>query len=66
MKTTLITLRAAAEQLDVRPHRIVYAITSGKAKEPIRISGRRMFRQADLDQLRKVVKPRPRRGKEAP
>ena len=64
MNNNLMTLRAAAAMLGVPAHVIVYAITSGKAQEPLRISGRRMFAETDLDQLRKIVAPAGRRGKD--
>jgi len=64
MKQNLITIRAAAAVLGVPAHVIVYAIVSGKTKEPLRISGRRMFSENDLEQLRKIVTPAGRRGKE--
>jgi DNA-binding transcriptional MerR regulator len=55
MKGELITLREAASQLGVPPHVVVYALVSGKASEPVRISGRRMFSEDDIDQLRQVL-----------
>ena len=61
MKQQIMTLREVAAALDVPAHVVVYAITSGRAKEPLRISGRRMFSQTDIDSLRKVVLGKERR-----
>ena len=55
MKKELMTLRAAAAVLGVPAHDVVYAITSGKAEEPLRISGRRMFSATDIENLRRTI-----------
>ena len=55
MTQELITLRQAAAELQAPPHRIVYALTSKRAPEPLRISGRRMFSRADIARLRRAL-----------
>ena len=62
MENELITLREAAAMLGVKPHVVVYALTSGKAKEPIWISGRRMFSHTDVEALRQAFRQK-RRGR---
>ena len=67
MKNGPLTLRDVAGILGVRPHRVVYAITSGRVPEPLRISGRRMFAKEDVENLRRHFEDeRQRRGKGRP
>jgi hypothetical protein len=63
MKTNLITLRDAAEQLGVAPHRIVYAIVSKKVPAVLVCSGRRMFSPQDIQNLRAALQQPQKQGR---
>ena len=63
MKEQLLLLGDVARQLGVRPHRIVYALTSGLIPEPaLRIGNRRLFDENDLKQLANYFAGRKKNG----
>lgn len=46
------SLREAVQMLGTQAHRIQYALVSGKVAEPqIRIAGKRVFQQCDIQRL---------------
>ena len=52
MKEELLLLGDVARVLNVRPHRVVYALTSGLVPEPqLRIGNRRLFDRKDIETL---------------
>ena len=52
MKTEQLLLHEVAKRLQMRPHQIVYAITSGQVKDVgLRLGGRRIFRPLDIQRL---------------
>jgi hypothetical protein len=51
-ESELFLLGAVAEQLGLRPHQIVYAITSHSVPDvALRIGNRRIFRPSDVQRL---------------
>jgi DNA-binding transcriptional MerR regulator len=56
MKTeTLFTIGDIARQLNVPQHRIAYLIQRGRAHESFRLSGRRVFTEADMAHIAKQL-----------
>jgi hypothetical protein len=54
MTTQMYLLADAARTLDRKPYQIAYAITSGLVPDVgLRIGGRRVFRAADIERLRR-------------
>jgi hypothetical protein len=52
MKNEHYLLNEVARRLQVRPHKVVYAITSGQVEDVgLRIGGRRIFRPGDVQRL---------------
>jgi hypothetical protein len=52
VKTEYYLLNEVARRLQVRPHKVVYAITSGQVEDVgLRIGGRRIFRPSDIQRL---------------
>jgi hypothetical protein len=52
MKKEHYLLNEVARRLRVRPHKVVYAITSGQVEDvALRIGGRRIFRPGDIQRL---------------
>jgi hypothetical protein len=52
MKKEHCLLNEVARRLQVRPHKVVYAITSGQVEDVgLRIGGRRIFRPSDVQRL---------------
>jgi hypothetical protein len=52
MKNEHYLLNEVARRLQMRPHKVVYAITSGQVEDVgLRIGGRRIFRPSDVQRL---------------
>jgi DNA-binding transcriptional MerR regulator len=59
----LFLLSDVARLLDCKPHQIVYLLTSRQVAEPaLRIGGRRVFTQEDMERL-EVVLEQKQKGK---
>jgi len=56
MKDRMRSIREVSQDLELPTHVVAYAVSSGKVKEPLRVSGRRMFSETDIAALRKVLK----------
>ena len=51
-KTTSLSLRDVARDLQVMPYQIAYALTTGAVPEPaLRVGNRRVFQPADVRRL---------------
>lgn len=55
MGEELVTLRGAAEILNVKPWVVTHLLTAGKAPEPQRVGGRRMFSRRDIARIRAAL-----------
>lgn len=52
MKQEHYLLSDVAKRLAIRPHKIIYAITSGRVEDVgLRIGGRRIFRPGDIQRI---------------
>lgn len=52
MNQELFLLHEVARRLQMKPHRVVYAITSGQVEDvALRIGGKRIFRPSDVQRL---------------
>ena len=55
MTEELISLKAAAERVGVKPYILTYAIQTGHVPEPRTLNGRRAFGSGDIEAIEKYL-----------
>jgi DNA-binding transcriptional MerR regulator len=53
MPARLLSIADVARESGVPRHRVVYALTTGRLKEPRRLQNRRCFTPQDLEQVKR-------------
>ena len=54
------SLKDVAKAIRISPHKISYALTNGRLKEPLQITHRRLFTEADIKAARDYFAKRDR------
>ena len=58
MTQKFYSLKDVAKQIHVSPHKIGYALSNGRLKEPLQITNRRLFSEADIKAAREYFAKR--------
>ena len=58
MTQKFYSLKDVARAIHVSPHKIGYALSNGRLKEPLQISNRRLFSEADIKAAREYFAKR--------
>jgi len=58
MNQKYYSLKDVAKAIHVSPHKISYALTNGRLKEPLQITNRRLFTEADVKAAREYFAKR--------